>query len=129
MAISCIDKIAARYQDPCDLTREGARIIALAYLEKGQWATVYDADAAVLTANLLAAEQIGKAYILRNTTGELAETQNTQDGRGLQKTKSTTLDHSATVVDHEPVRNTAFWGNLKDTSNNYDAIIFTQTRG
>jgi len=131
MAIDCTAKIAARFQDPCDSTREGARIVALAYLKKGQWATISagDPDAATLTASLLSEEQSGNAYIIRNTTGELAETQNTVDGRGLQKTKSTTLDHSATVVDHEPVRNTGFWDNIKDTANDWDVLVFTQTRG
>lgn len=101
----------------------------MAYLKKGQWSSVYDPDGTVLVTNLLAEEQTGNAYILRNTTGELTETQNTQDGRGLQKTKSTTIDHSAAVVDHEPVRNTGFWDDIKATAQNWDVLIFTQSRG
>ena len=131
MAFECENKAVSRKQDPCDSTREGARIIHLAYTKKGQWATIAPdgATASAITTALLAAEQIGNALILRNTTGELSETQNTVEGRGLQISKSTTLDHVATVLDHEPVRNTGFWDAIKKQPQNWDVIIFTQSRG
>jgi len=120
---SCFNQPARACED-C-VTDERNKIVHVSFVKRGT--TI---GTTTISADIMAAELAGNAYVIRNVSGSYDGGAPTY-GKGLGKQIQRLLakKHTISFIDFAYVSNAQFWADMEHQAANYDLYFFTDTQG
>lgn len=120
---SC-DNIPARSCEDC-ITDELNKVVHAAFVYRGT-----DISTTAMVADILAAELLGNAYVIRNVSGSYDGGKASYGkGVGKQLKRMTGKAHALAFIDFSYVANAQYWIDMEAQAPNFDLYFFTDTFG